>query len=194
MYGYDNLTNIDPGRYHAFVRSHYQKVAADYPHMTGIDRERTLNVNTGDYTQAQIQQIHDNNIFEKLEAIKQYLSSELNKSIVISDPNLKIPQDPHIHLTGFSDDISLILKLRLTGQECTISYVPIGQTREEDIRFASSMQKLCGESVKLNKGNIFNSRYLLIKNAQGKPDVTNQNDLANIKKKLMLAIKSIEVS
>jgi hypothetical protein len=189
VYGYDNLKNIDPGRYHAFVRSHYQKIAAEYPHITGIDRERTLSVNTGEYTQGQIQQIHDNNIFEKLESIKQYLSSELTSSIVISEPNLKIPQDPHIQLTGFSEGISLILKLRLAGQECVLSYVPINNTKEAKASFVSSMQRSFGENIKLNKGNIFNSRYLLIKNDEGKPDTSNQSDLASIKRKLMLAIK-----
>jgi len=192
VHGYDNLTNIDPGRYHALVRAQSEKLLGDYSHIVGIDRERVLNISTGEYTEDQVRQIVENNIFGKLETISIYLASELNKSISVSEPNILRAQDPHIKISGFSDHISIILKLRLTGNDCTLAFLPMGQTKVQDDNFTISMKHYFGNDVPLKQGNVFGSSYLLIKNEDGRPDKTAYSDLDRIKIKLERAIAQVD--
>jgi hypothetical protein len=191
VYGLDELTNIDPGKYHIFVRPAYHKIKGEYPHITGIDRQRMLNSNTGEYTAAQRQQIEGNNIYEKLETINQYLSSVLHSEVRVSEPNIKKPQDPHLHIHGFSEHISIVLKLRLSGKDCTLAYIPISNSKVDKDSFEVDMKHIFGNNIALSKGNIFQSAYLLIKKESGSPDTTDSSNLSAIKNKLEMAIKQL---
>lgn len=188
----DNLTNIVSGRYHSFVRSNYQKTKAEYLPITGIDREIALNIYTGNYTEKQRQRITENNIYEKLEVINQYLRSELPSKVRISEPNINKPQDPHILITGFSDSVSIVLKLRLTGELCTLAFLPMSGLNSDRALFEKEMQRGFYKDVVLNNGNIFNSAYLLVKGGDGRPDTTVHSNLPCILKKLEKAINQVQ--
>jgi len=192
VYGLDNLTNIVSGKYHSFVRSNYQKTKAEYLPITGIDREKALNIHTGNYTEELRRRITDNNIYEKLEVINQYLFSELPSQVKVSEPNINIPQDPHILITGFSDSVSIVLKLRLSGKLCTLAFLPLSGSHPDRLRFEEKMKFVFGQDLAVNSGNIFNSAYLLVQNGDGGIDTTVHSNLPCILKKLEKAINQVQ--
>ncbi len=191
VYGYDNLTNIDPGKYHAVVRPKYQKDEANYTVISGIDREKRIDINTGEYTAEQKQKLDDNKIFEKLEGVAQYLASHLADVAAVSTPNLDRPQDPHLKITDFSENIILSLKLSLTGKDCTLAYLPVGSDKNEAQRFKAAMQEAFGNSVSLSKGNIFNSFYMLERDEKGAIIKHHHADFDSIKLLVQRAITRV---
>jgi hypothetical protein len=140
------------------------------------------------YVEAQRKKIIANKIEQKLETIKQYLLSVLHPRIKILGPNINIPQDPHLLIIGFSGDISIILKMRLTGTTITLAFSPMSRSAQDKIKFKNSMEQSFKEDVDIKTGNIF-GKYMLVKNGNNKVEVIDYKELETIKSKLEMAIK-----
>lgn len=188
VYGYDNLTNIQPGKNHYLVRPHDQKINNEYTDITGIDREKNINFQTGEYTQDQKDKILNNNIYEKLEELSQYLHSNVTEDISISAPDISKPQDPHILISGFSEYVKLVIKINLLGTNFGFSYVPNGGGRCFKDEFDKSIKSLI-DNVQINNGNIYGTSYVGVKDEGGNRVTISIENKEEIKEKVSALIK-----
>ena len=71
VYGFSNLTNLVHGHRHRLVRPYKQKTTALYASIPGIDRNRPIRTSRdGTYTEKIRDKLSQNQIFEKLESLR----------------------------------------------------------------------------------------------------------------------------
>jgi hypothetical protein len=131
IYGFASLTNRVHGHRHRFVRPYEQKATATYTEIPGIDRRRRINRPDGDYTESQLRQISENQVLEKLESLRDALRQRAEFSdLVVGEPDLSVPQDPCIIVTGFHpSSVQLQIKMQLSGATVVLNLVPTDRRR-----------------------------------------------------------------
>jgi len=154
-YGSDNLTNLIHGHRHRFVRPHQHQLAGVYPEIPGIDRERRISgLRDGKFTQEQRRNISDNAILEKLESLRDSLMERVEFSgLTIGEPDLTVPQDPCILVSGFSSSVQLQIKMQLTGATVVLNLIPIDRAHREG--FVSALTKAIAKPLVIKTGNRF---------------------------------------
>ena len=154
VYGFDNLTNRVHGHRHQLIRPRAHKELGVYYAIEGIDMGRKIiGMRDGSYTDAQIEKIRDNLIFEKLASLRDDLRQIARfRSWSISDPDLQVPMDPCIIVKGFHDAVQLQIKMQLTGETVVLNLVPTDSTRSGVARFMDAITNI-EEPWKPKKGS-----------------------------------------
>ena len=154
-HGFDNLTNLIHGHRHRFVRPHQHQLTGEYPEIPGIDRERKITgLRDGYFTQDQLRKIADNAIIEKLESLHDSLKERVEfKGLTVGAPDLSVPQDPCVLVTGFSSSVQLQIKIQLTGSTVVLNLIPIDRGHREE--FEAALTTAIKEPFKIRNGNRF---------------------------------------
>ena len=139
VYGFENLTNKVHGHRHALIRPLSHAVSRAYMPIPGVDILRRANgLYDGTYTKDQIEQIQNNLIVEKLEAIRDALHERPEfQLLAISDPDVSKPLDPCVMISGFKpSSVNIQVKLQLTGKRVVLNLVPSSRAEVEHFRSA----------------------------------------------------------
>ena len=127
VYGFSNLTNLVHGHRHRLVRPYKQKTSARYASIPGIARNRPIRTSRdGTYTEKIRDKLSQNQIFEKLESLRDALRQNLGfHGLNVGEPDLLVPSDPCILVTGFEpSSVQLQIKMQLTGETVVLNFVP----------------------------------------------------------------------
>lgn len=155
VYGFDNLTNVVHGHSQKFVRPFEQKQTGEFKEIDGIDRPRSIaGIRDGRYTEKKREQISSNSIYEKLESLRDDLNRRAaHRQYNVGDPDLSVPQDPCIMVSGFDDAIQLQVKMQLTGETVVFNLIPVD--REQANEFKEVLTTKITEPYTIKKGNRF---------------------------------------
>jgi hypothetical protein len=127
VYGFAALTNAIHGHRAAFCRADEEWRQQAYTTLPGVDVERVpVGLREGTYTQRQRDRILENGIVEKLWAAYDALTAHFGDEsrCDIGEPDLSVPQDPHLLINGFSARLRLMLRLPLNGRAFRLHAVP----------------------------------------------------------------------
>ena len=138
--GRDNLANKIHGARHFMVRA-----SGSWEVITGIDNIRnvTAHLRDGEYSERQRQQIIENNIFEKLEMLKEEIRAGI-LDVTVSEPDLDIAQDPTLWVNWTGAKLQISLKLQLTGRSVVVGVRPLSRA-DVDVENFKSRLKLMDE-------------------------------------------------
>ena len=128
VYGFENLTNQIQGRNHIYIRPYNKKLE----HLDRIDREKNIQIHSGEYTNDLLDKIQSNKIMQKLAYVKELLRSNFS-DWDISEELMLTSQDPCVVISGFSDFLQIQVRMPVrTGKYFTINYLPISTKHKKD--------------------------------------------------------------
>jgi len=130
VYGFENLTNQIQGRKHIYIRSYNNK----FEHLDRIDREKNIQIHSGEYTKDLLDKIQSNKIMPKLAYVKELLRSNFS-DWDISEELMLTSQDPCVLISGFSDYLQIQVRMPVrTGKFFTINYLPMSTKYKKDFQ------------------------------------------------------------
>jgi DNA-binding transcriptional MerR regulator len=140
------------------------------PALQSADSEDQIEIKKHAFKEAQIQKIKDNKIEEKLLQLKEKLTNHLGNELgKIGDPNLKIPQDPHLLIQNFHDNcVDLQVKMQLTGQSIVLNLIPQGSSQGDRIAYTDALTQI-HSPYDIRTGNMY-GRYAQTHNFKEKSE------------------------